>query len=153
VIAMRRRLEDHAPPNDLKRGPGGIADIEFLVQMLSLRQARGEPLIVRPNIWDGLDHLKRSGLIPREAATELRESYEFLRTVESRLRIVYNRTTSQWPEAPDELARLARRLGFSQEDDRQIIESLRAEAAGHAERTRGWFEALVGPVRPEKKPR
>jgi glutamate-ammonia-ligase adenylyltransferase len=153
VIAMRRRLEDYAPPNDLKRGPGGIADIEFLVQMLSLSQARGEPLFVRPNIWEGLEHLKRSGLIPREAAAELRDSYDFLRTVESRLRIVYNRTTSQWPDARDELARLARRLGFGEGDDDQIIESLRAEAAGHADRTRAWFETLVGPVRAEKRPR
>ena len=37
---MRQRLEDTAAAGDLKRGPGGIVDIEFLVQMLQLKHGR-----------------------------------------------------------------------------------------------------------------
>ncbi len=150
VLAMRRRLEDAAPPGDLRRGPGGIADVEFLVQTLALGQADGVPLVVRPNLWDAIEHLKRSALISREAAADLRASYDFLRTVESRLRIVHNRTASQWPDDPDELARLARRSGFAEGTDADVVAALRSEAAGHAERTRGWFESLIGPVRPDR---
>ena len=44
IRQMRQRLEDTAPAaGDLKRGPGGIVDIEFLVQMLQLKHARGNP--------------------------------------------------------------------------------------------------------------
>jgi glutamate-ammonia-ligase adenylyltransferase len=151
AVAMRRRLEDAASPNDLKRGPGGLADVEFIVQSLSLLQARGEPLVVRPNVWDALEWLKRSTLIPREAAVELRESYDFYRTVESRLRLVHNRSTSEWPVDPTELTRLVRRLGYNEGDAETVREAFRGDAARHAERTRGWFETLVGPVRPGKR--
>jgi glutamate-ammonia-ligase adenylyltransferase len=149
VLAMRRRLEEKASSTDLRRGPGGIADVEFLVQHLWLRQARGEPLIVRPNIWDAIEWLCRSGFLPREAASDLRASYDFHRTVEGRLRIIYNRSTTEWPDDPAELVRLVHRLGYT-EDDASALAAFRRDLAGHAERTRHWFEALVGPVRPGK---
>ncbi len=149
VLAMRRRLEESASPNDLRRGPGGLADVEFLVQDLWLRQARGEPLIVRPNIWDAIEWLRRSGFLPREAAADLLASYDFYRGVEGRLRIVYNRATSEWPDDPAELARLVPHLGGSERDDASIA-AFRRDLARHAEATRRWFETLLGPVRPGK---
>jgi [glutamine synthetase] adenylyltransferase / [glutamine synthetase]-adenylyl-L-tyrosine phosphorylase len=150
ALAMRSRLEESAPPTDLKRGLGGVADIEFIVQTLSLLQANGEPLAVRPNVWDALEWLKRASLIPREAAAELRESYDFYRTVESRLRLVQNRSTSEWPNVPAELEGLVRRLGYHEGSSDTVIEAFRSDAARHAQRTRRWFESLVGPLRPDR---
>ena len=43
IRQMRQRLENTVGAGDLKRGPGGIVDIEFLVQMLQLRHARKIP--------------------------------------------------------------------------------------------------------------
>ena len=100
VLAMRKRLEDSASSNDLRRGPGGLADVEFLVQYLWLRQARGEPLIVRPNVWDAIEWLRRSGFLPRDAAADLLASYDFYRALEGRLRLVHNRPTSGVPGRP-----------------------------------------------------
>ncbi len=45
IRRMRRRLEDTASAGDLKRGPGGMVDIEFLVQMLQLQHGQGNPRI------------------------------------------------------------------------------------------------------------
>ena len=39
IWQMRQRMEDSATPGNLKRGPGGLVDIEFLVQMLQLKHA------------------------------------------------------------------------------------------------------------------
>jgi len=150
VIAMRRRLEDSAAPGDLKRGPGALADVEFIVQTLGLLQANGEPLIVRPNVWDAIEQFKRLGLMSREAGAELRASYDFLRTVESRLRIVHNRTTSELPDDLADLARLARRVGYPEEDNAAIIAAFHRDRAHFADQTRFWFESLVGPLRDDR---
>ena len=42
----------------------------------------------------------------------MRAGYDFLRRVQSRLRIVHNRSLDEASEAPEELEKLARRLGF-----------------------------------------
>ena len=147
VLTMRKRLEESSSPNDLRRGPGGQADVEFLVQYLWLRQARGEPLIARPNVWDAIEWLRRSGFLPRESATDLLASYEFYRNVEGRLRLVHNRPTSEWPEGPAELTRLVRRLGYPEGSDDLLATFRRAPRPPRRDETRHWFETLVGPVR------
>jgi glutamate-ammonia-ligase adenylyltransferase len=146
VLAMRRRLEDTASPRDLRRCPGGIADVEFLVQYLWLRQARGEPLIVRPNVWDAIEWLTRAGYLPREAEADLVAAYDFYRTVEGRLRIIHNRSCSEWPDDDEGLARLVRRLGHP-EGNGEALAGFRRDVAHHTEAVRRWFDALVGPVK------
>ncbi len=143
VVAMRRRLEENRARNDLKRGSGGLADIEFLVQYLQLVHAPTSPDVLRPNFWDALDALRRGGFLPATIATELREAYEFIRTVESRLRIVHNRSISGPPEHPDELARLARRLHYAPDDPSASAPAFIKDAERHATRTRAIFQQIV----------
>ena len=97
---MRRKLEDRAAASDLKRGFGGLADIEFLVQYLQLVHARPSPTWRTPNLWEALDALRRAGLLGPEAHHDLRAAYDFLRTVEGRLRIVHNRRSVDLPDDP-----------------------------------------------------
>ncbi len=110
ALAMRRRLEASRPRLHLKRGFGGVADIEFIVQYLQLVHAATLPTVLRPNLWDALDALKRHRLIDTQTHAELRDAYNFLRAVEGRLRLIQNRNVGSLPELPDELERLARRL-------------------------------------------
>ncbi|MDR3639190.1 MAG: bifunctional [glutamate--ammonia ligase]-adenylyl-L-tyrosine phosphorylase/[glutamate--ammonia-ligase] adenylyltransferase [Isosphaeraceae bacterium] len=144
VLTMRRKLEEHSGPNNLKRGAGGQTDIEFLVRYLQLVHAAEYPEISRPNLWDALDALRRAGLIAPEAHADLKAAYSFLRTIESRLRLVHNRGDVDLPEHPDELTRLARRLGYKETDPRACAEAFRQEAVRHAARTRRLFHEIVG---------
>ena len=112
IRAMREKLETTASPRSLKRGPGGIVDVEFLVQLLQLKYGREKPDILCPNVWDALDALETAGLLPADDAAALRDGYTFLRLVEARLRIVTDRPLNEVPEQPDDRAKLARRLGF-----------------------------------------
>ena len=59
VVAMRQKLEASRPRHDLKRGPGGLADLEFIVQYLLLVHAPAKPDLLRPNFWDALAALRR----------------------------------------------------------------------------------------------
>ena len=109
---MRQRLEATAGPRSLKRGPGGLTDVEFTVQLLQLKYGRAHPEALKPNVWDALDALEAAGVLPGSDATTLRDGYSFLRSVEARLRIVTDRPLTEIPEGADDQAKLAHRLGF-----------------------------------------
>jgi glutamate-ammonia-ligase adenylyltransferase len=116
VLAMRNRLEASRSERDLKRGFGGLADVEFLVQYFQLKYGRARPELCTPNTREALDALRRVGLLGEGEYQALRGGYDFLRLVESRLRIVHNRSLDQLPENADDLAKLARRLGLESGD-------------------------------------
>ncbi len=144
VLSMRRRLEEGHLRSVLKRGYGGMADIEFLIHYLQLANASEYPDVLRPNLWDALDALRRAGLIAEDVRNDLRDAYDFWRTVESRLRIVHNRSGADLPDNPNELIRLARRLHYSEEKQKTSAEAFRNDSTRHAERTRALFLQIVG---------
>ena len=146
VVAMRRKIGDARGPNELKKGVGGLVDIEFLVQCLQLRHAPTEPGVLRPNVWDALDALRRAGKLSVEDHAHLRDAYDFLRAVEGRLRIVRNRTDVGLPEDRDELTRLARRIGYQPDDPGDEATLFRSDIERLAARTRLLFEQHVGPI-------
>jgi glutamate-ammonia-ligase adenylyltransferase len=140
---MRRKLEESHAKTDLKRGFGGLSDIEFLVHYLQLVHAAEAPEVLRPNLWDALDSLRRMGVLPADTHAELREVYDFGRTVESRLRIVHNGSPADLPHNPEELGRLARRLNYEALDALTCSTSFRTDAARHANRSRALFQQFV----------
>jgi glutamate-ammonia-ligase adenylyltransferase len=112
VLGMRKRLEASRPERDLKRGFGGLVDVEFLVQLFQLKYAGRIAALRTPNTWHALDALRGAGLLSETEHAALREGYGFLLRVQSRLRIVHNRSLDELPQAPDEVEKLARRLGY-----------------------------------------
>ncbi|MSR52430.1 MAG: bifunctional [glutamate--ammonia ligase]-adenylyl-L-tyrosine phosphorylase/[glutamate--ammonia-ligase] adenylyltransferase [Gemmataceae bacterium] len=113
IRSMRQRLEASAPPRSLKRGVGGMTDVEFLIQAFQLHHGREMPGICRTNTWDCLDALRDADLLTRSDHRVLAEGYSFHRLAEARLRIVTNRPLNEYPDDPQELEKLARRMGFS----------------------------------------
>jgi glutamate-ammonia-ligase adenylyltransferase len=113
---MRERIEAGSNERNLKRGPGGIVDVEFLVQMLQLRHGQAKPSLRSPSIWQALDALHAEGLLSDSEYGQLKDGYGFLRLVESRLRIVTNRALEELPASCDDLEKLARRLGYEPRD-------------------------------------
>ena len=84
-----------------------------------------------------------SGIFSAEVHHELRDAYDFLRTVEDRLRLIHNRGVSELPESTADLERLARRLSDEKVDPGRAVEAFLAEAARVTHRTRELFEQIV----------
>ena len=80
--------------------------------MFRLKYGKRFPTVRHPNTWKALDSLWEAKLIPAAEHATLRSGYEFLRLVESRLRIYHNRSLDELPSAAEELEKLARRLGI-----------------------------------------
>ena len=108
---MRHRLEQTtAGPRNLKRGPGGIVDIEFLVQMLQLKHGRRLPEVRTPNTAAALSALCDYGCLADADFEFLFQSYRFLRTLEARLQLLDFTATDQLPKDPTDLASLSHLL-------------------------------------------
>jgi glutamate-ammonia-ligase adenylyltransferase len=113
---MRRRLEETAAAGDLKRGPGGIVDIEFLVQMLQLQHGRLNPQLRLPNTLAALRALYNAGLLSADDYELFDGSYRLLRSIEGRLRLMNSAARDQLPGDPTELAKLAYMLHYPSSD-------------------------------------
>ncbi len=112
MCEMRERLEESRGDRDLKRGFGGIVDVEFLVQFFQLKYGSTYSTLRSVNTWELLDALRAADLLNSNDHENLRAGYAFLRFVQSRLRIVHNRSLDDVPEDPVELEKLAKRLAY-----------------------------------------
>jgi glutamate-ammonia-ligase adenylyltransferase len=111
IRTMRERVEATGGQRDLKRGFGGIVDIEFILQMFRLKYGRVYPGVREANTWKALEALRSFQFISQEEYATLRSCYDFLRMVESRLRIFHNRSLDELPDQAEDLEKLARRIG------------------------------------------
>ena len=117
IADMRWRLEETVGPHDLKRGPGGLVDVEFLMQLLQLRHGRELPEVMRPNTLDAIDALGDAKVLHREEREFFARAYRFLRSIEARLRLMSTSARTELPDEPDELHKLALLLGYPTTED------------------------------------
>ena len=97
------------PGFDLKKGRGGIREIEFYGQVHQLIHGGRNPALRLRGTRETLDALAAAGLIPTHEAQLLGKSYDRLRTIEHRLQMVQDQQTHTLPattEALDNVARL-----------------------------------------------
>ncbi len=106
---------------ELKRGPGGIRDIEFAVQLLQLVHGRLDPTIRQRGTLAALAELGAAGYVAEDDAVALADHYRFLRTVEHRLQLVEEEQTHAVPAATAARERLARVLGFDDTPQRSAL--------------------------------
>jgi len=111
IRQMRLRLEEASTPASLKRGPGGIVDVEFLVQMLQLKYGVDDRDLRVPNTLEALERLHDAGRLGDDDFQWFDASYQFLRTVESRLRLMHTTSRNKLPDERTELDKLARLVG------------------------------------------
>ncbi len=103
-------IQSYPTGSNVKLGPGGIVDIEFLVQMLQLKHARRNVRVRAPNTLAALAALAQAEALAKDDADFLAQSYRFLRTVEGRLRLMNSTARDKLPDDPTELAKLAHLL-------------------------------------------
>lgn len=108
ALVQRRGLDGR----ELKRGPGGIRDVEFAVQLLQLVHGRLDPAIRDRSTLGALAELAAAGYVATHDADTLGRSYRFLRTVEHRVQLVEEEQIHAVPPPGEARDRLARVLGF-----------------------------------------
>ena len=112
IRKMRHRLEETAKPNNLKRGPGGLVDVEFVAQMLQLKYGREHPEVRVPGTLEALAALQKIGAISHDDLEFFHTSYRVLLAMVSRLRLMNTTARHDMPEDVHEQVKLARLLGY-----------------------------------------
>jgi glutamate-ammonia-ligase adenylyltransferase len=128
---QRRELAEH-----LKLGPGGIREIEFMVQLQQLIRGGREPELRARGLEPALAALRAGGHVEGPRADALLQAYRLLRHVENRLQMLREAQAHTLPEDDFERLRLARGLG--QADFAGLLAALNAERA----RVRAAFEEV-----------
>ncbi|HEX5012448.1 MAG TPA: hypothetical protein VFY71_18825 [Planctomycetota bacterium] len=140
---MRAKIEAQAGARDLKRGTGGMVDIEFLTQYLQLRHGGRQPQLLVPETPRALELLGEAGVLPPADALWLRDTYLFFRRVETRLQIALGLDTKEIPEDPEACRQLALRLGYADTAEGDAGHLLLVDLEQAASETRARYEALM----------
>lgn len=114
VLEMRAEMDKHLPartPWDVKRRRGGLIDLEFIAQYLTLREAPGGTLPPLGSPAAILANLARTDLLPKETAQALAEAYECLSTAQSVMRVGFEKPPETADINPSMAGTLARGLG------------------------------------------
>jgi glutamate-ammonia-ligase adenylyltransferase len=101
------------PNFDLKKGRGGIREIEFYAQTHQLIHGGRNPSLRLRGTRASLDALAAAGIIPDEDAAVLGESYDRLRTLEHRLQMVADQQTHALPGDRGAIEQVARLEGVA----------------------------------------
>ncbi len=110
---IREEVERREMAGNVKLGPGGIREIEFIAQVFQLiRGGRESDLQIRPTL-QVLALLGKRGLLSAEDVSVFSLAYDFLRRVEHRLQYLDDAQTHELPaaDAEDDRRRLAQSMG------------------------------------------
>ncbi|MDP2787215.1 MAG: bifunctional [glutamate--ammonia ligase]-adenylyl-L-tyrosine phosphorylase/[glutamate--ammonia-ligase] adenylyltransferase [Pseudomonadota bacterium] len=110
---IRREVARQDKADNIKLGPGGIREIEFIAQVFQLiRGGQQASLQMRPT-RTLLHQLAAYGLMPEAQTTELEAAYVFLRNLEHRLQYLDDAQTQMLPTGDEDRQRVAAAMGFA----------------------------------------
>jgi glutamate-ammonia-ligase adenylyltransferase len=134
----RRGLLDR----EVKRGRGGIRDVEFAVQLLQLVHGRHDPALRSPTTLAALEELASAGYVDPADAAALADAYRFLRTVEHRLQLAEAQQVHAVPRAAEPRTVLARVMGYRDGPEQTALARFDADLRRHQATVRSIHERL-----------
>jgi len=147
LFEQKSRAEDEliSPADkdrEIKRGRGGLREVEFPVLGLQLLHGAAQPTLQTHDLRKAIRNLKILGILKAEEEQVLLGGYDFWRRLEDFLQMRQIRQTHLLPADPGEMGRLARALG------RKSGEQLAEEVEVWRGRVRGVYESIFGELKP-----
>ena len=130
VRQISARIRDHfaqgahiGPGFDLKRGRGGIREVEFFIQIQQMVHGGRDTSVRAPATLDAISALIAAGRLEEGVAADLANAYRLLRTIEHRAQMVDDAQTHLLPAEPAALDNVARLHGIASGEE--LIAKLR----------------------------
>ena len=133
---IRREVERRDILDNIKLGPGGIREIEFIVQLFQLVRGGHDAMLRQPPTLAVLPLLAERQLLPAAAVQDLREAYVFLRDLEHRLQYLDDKQTQTLPTIAEDQALIAAAMNFTN------FNELRTELDRHRGNVTRQFESI-----------
>lgn len=129
---------------NVKLGPGGIREIEFIAQALQLKHGGREPWVRSAQTLIVLARLAEKQYLTEPERARLSAAYTFLRNVEHRLQMEHGAQTHTLPSTRSKLDLLARRCGYFQAKD--ATARFLADLQSHSNAVRAVYERVFAEV-------
>lgn len=133
---IARELHRKGMEANVKLGPGGIREVEFIGQAFQLVRGGRDPELQVRSIQEVLRRLGAKGLLPEFAVRELTAAYRYLRLVENRIQAWQDKQSHLLPEDSAGRLRLAQSMGHA------TWESFSKELERHRRRVQGHFDQV-----------
>ncbi|BBZ70105.1 bifunctional [glutamine synthetase] adenylyltransferase/[glutamine synthetase]-adenylyl-L-tyrosine phosphorylase [Mycobacterium paraseoulense] len=118
------RLPRGADPNThTKLGRGGLADIEWTVQLMQLRHAHEIPALHNTSTLACLDAIAAAGLVPSEEVDLLRQAWLTATRARNALVLVRGKPTDQLPGPGRQLNAVAVAAGWPTDDGGEFLDN------------------------------
>ena len=149
ISRMRERMElelaqEKTKGKNVKLGFGGIADIEFAMQILQLIHGKKNPSLRETNTIRALDMFVAQGMIDRSKASQAKENYLFLRRLECALRIIRETPTNNLTKEVRDLAQLARLMSYTGNEEDKLANALLEDYEKHTVQMREYYRETIG---------
>lgn len=126
------------PHRHLKLGPGGLSDVEWLVQLIQLKHAHAFPALRTTSTLDALQAAVDGDLMAAEDADLLRDAWLLASRLRSAITLRTGQTSDALPTDRRELDAIARLLGYPERSASAVEE----DYLGTTRRARRVFEHL-----------
>ncbi len=142
---MKRLIDAEVARQDLaqnlKLGPGGIREIEFMVQLVQLVRGGREPALRTASLLAALAAATSAGHFDAAASKAMRDAYVFLRRLENRVQMLRDEQAHALPVDALARERIAVALGFAD------VAALDDALSAHRTRVADAFGATLEPHR------
>ena len=109
---------------DLKLGPGGMADVEWTVQLLQMRHGGATPSLRRPGALAGAAACVEAGILAPEDGAWLQDGWRLLARLRNMRYLAGAHETHLLPTDPEETERLSRMLGYGRPGGQALAEDV-----------------------------
>jgi [glutamine synthetase] adenylyltransferase / [glutamine synthetase]-adenylyl-L-tyrosine phosphorylase len=116
------------PAMHLKLGPGGLSDVEWVVQLLQLTHAHEVPALRTTRTLTALTAAQQAGLIDRNDAAALAASWRLATRIRNAVVLLRGRSSDVLPAKQAELGAVARILGYPPDASQDLVEDYRRTA-------------------------
>ncbi|MGO0305405.1 bifunctional [glutamate--ammonia ligase]-adenylyl-L-tyrosine phosphorylase/[glutamate--ammonia-ligase] adenylyltransferase [Endozoicomonas acroporae] len=134
---IRREVKRKGMKSNIKLGPGGIREIEFIIQSFQLIHGGRDRSLQERNLLTVLSILQSKHYFSPDEANELKAAYTFLRNLEHAIQAIADRQTQDLPKNPKAQARVAFSMG--QKDWSGLLDTLE----DHRHRVTTHFDAVI----------
>jgi len=133
-LMITQQVKRKGMQGNVKLGPGGIREVEFIGQVFQLIRGGRDVRYQRRELLNVLEIIKKEKRLPDYVVNELVQAYIFLRNTEHRLQALKDQQTHQLPETDLEKTRLAYAMNFDNwQNFNKALKGFRKKVHSHFE--------------------
>jgi glutamate-ammonia-ligase adenylyltransferase len=134
IRRIKARIESERMPRGidpvlhLKLGPGGLADVEWVAQLMQLRHGHAVPALRTTRTIAALQAARGEGLVDAADAAALTAAWLLATRIRNAVMLVRGRSGDTVPSSQPELGSVARLLGYAPEASQDLVQDYRRAA-------------------------